>query len=139
VFRAERAIIQRLDEEVVGLKTCGSMSLLASSRDMTDLLPGIFVGPGSGDITEGGRGYGVTGILQSWSVTIIVPHWRTVRGDSSAAQLAGPFMMAVLAALEGWSPGTGFEPMVFEGYGAPVGNAGWAAFDMDFSLQFSFP
>lgn len=139
MFGAELAIIRRLDEEIVGLKTCGSTSLIAASRDLTDLLPGVFVEPGSGDVTEGGTGYGVTGILQAWSVTIIVPHWRTVRGDSSAAQLAGQFMLPVLEALEGWSPGTGYEPMVFEGYGSPLGNSGWAAFEMSFSVQFSFP
>jgi hypothetical protein len=137
-FGAERSIIARIQDQVPTLTTVASSSLIAGSKDITDLLPAAFVEPGPGSVGDG-SGYGVAGIVQAWIVIVAVKHWLTARGDSSAAQLAGGYMYQIVTALEGWSPGELYEPMVFGGYAEPISNAGFAAFELSFSVNFALP
>jgi hypothetical protein len=138
LFDAERSITGRLELSLSGIRTIGSSSLIAGSNDISGMLPAVFVEPGPGTVGDG-SGYGVAGIVQSWSIVVAVKHWLTARGDSSAAQLAGGIMLQIVTALDGWSPGEAYEPMVFVGYADPISNAGFAAFEMSFSVNFSLP
>jgi uncharacterized membrane protein YkvI len=138
LFGAERSIIARIQDQVPTLTTVASSSLIAGSKDITDLLPAAFVEPGPGSVGDG-SGYGVAGIVQAWSVIVAVKHWLTARGDSSAAQLAGPYMLQVVTALDNWSPGELYDRMQWQGYADPISNAGFAAFEMSFTVNFSLP
>jgi hypothetical protein len=136
IFDAERPIIERIRSQIPAFKTVDSSSLIAASTSFTGLLPAAFVEPGDGS-TDSLEGYGEIQGRQTWAVLVVVPHYKKEAGDTSAARLAGPLALAVIRALQGWSPGDGFEPMLFTGHMDPVSSVGWALFELRFTLGVS--
>lgn len=136
IFDAEPLLIDRIRSEVPAFKTVDSSSLIAASSSITSLLPAAFVEPAEGS-SDTQDGYGEIRAQQTWSVLVVVPHFKREAGDTSAARLAGPLALAVIRALQGWSPGDGFEPMLFTGHMDPVSSVGWALFELRFTLGVS--
>ena len=137
IFDAERPIIERIRSQVSAFKTVDSSSLIAGSVSFTELMPAALVEPADGS-AETLDGYGEISAEQTWGVLILVPHHRRAPGDSSAARLAGPLALAVIRALQGWSPGDAFDPLRFTGHLDPVSSIGWALFELRFALGVRF-
>lgn len=135
LFALEPALIARIADQVAGFETVSSSSLVAGSRSLSDLLPACFVEPGPGTRNTTGEGYGIGSLKQSWSVMIVVTHYMSAVGDSSAAQLAGGLALQTIEALDGWTPSDYIEPLAFTGHADPVSGAGWAAFDLTFETE----
>ena len=136
IFDAEPLLINRIRAEVSAFKTVDSSSLIAGSGSITGLLPAAFVEPADGS-ADAQEGYGEIHAQQTWAVLVVVPHHKKEPGDTSAARLAGPLALAVIRALQGWSPGDGFEPLLFTGHLDPVSSVGWALFELRFTLGVS--
>jgi hypothetical protein len=136
ILAAQQLIIARLNSMVSGFHTIANPSAIAGLRDITPLLPGCFVMPGSGQISAQQRN--ASGVIeeQDWLVIVIVGHQHSAAANTLTEAVAGGLMSGVISALSGWHPGPGFiSPFVYAGREAPEYGLGYAEFPLIFSIR----
>ena len=135
-FAAEPLIIARLQAlNIPTVRTIGSASLLAGLKNITPLLPGIFVMPGAGQMSRGADGRLQTE-TQYWQMAVCLAHVKDPADANTTASRAGAIARQALASLVGWSPSAAFRPMELVDRPDPYYDTGYAEFPFVLQTQF---
>jgi len=82
---------------IAGVKTIGSVSLIAGVHNVAAMLPALFVMPGGGQLSPLADGR-VQTETQFWQLAVCVKHITDPQDVDTTAKRAGQFATAALAA-----------------------------------------
>lgn len=133
-FAAQSLIIDRLKEQIPGLRDARAMAEVEDAREVgraTPMAYVIYVGevvkddPESVALTEE--------VIQHWLVLLVTRSTREMREGSGVRELAGPLLAQINAALLGWQPGASFAPLRKVTAPAPAYEDGYGYFPQVFT------
>lgn len=103
LFDAGPQIVARIQERVSGLTTVALASSLAAVQDVAPLCPAVFVEPDGADIQSLSEDeYALSVEHQQWRIVVCVT--PLTDGTETPEGLAGPYLMSIYQALQGWRP-----------------------------------
>lgn len=137
----ESAIIDRVKGQVPSLKGVFSASDLDGVTEAQQITPAAHVLYLGDKVIETSNGRSALGdrqeVDQVWAVVLAVRNARTqITGEAARAD-AGPLIVAILKALQGWKPETGFTPLKRTNAPGPGFKSGFGYFPLYFTTRVS--
>jgi len=130
-FAAEPLIIQRLkDQNITGINTVASGSILAGAQDLAPYLDGIFVLPDEGIFPEAPNDGRLQLESQHWQIITVVKNIRDPNDVNTTAKLAGGYITEILKALIGWPPAKELTPITISARPKPYYEPGYGEFPL---------
>lgn len=136
LLAAESPIIARLKDQITdsGI-SIGSAASIVGSVDVTQFCPGIFVQPGESEPTDSSDDAAATVESQTWDIVVIAAAVPDKSALTKNYQTVGLLLGEVYAALAGYSPGAGMQPLRYAGRPEPVNRLGWVEFPIRFTCD----